>query len=124
MAYDHPVLGAFRTLLRVFLRVIRLAPLSRIIADIFRDRELGGWVKAVWILLVLALPFPGIFAYLIARRQHVAGRDIGRAPAKRSGPRSYPDESRRHQDPLLAPRQGLRARGQRRYSRSTAPARQ
>ncbi len=37
-----------------------------IFADIFR-RDISGWAKAGWIVLVVLLPFIGILAYLIAR---------------------------------------------------------
>ena len=35
--------------------------------DIFRSHDLNGWVKALWILFIIVLPFLGIFVYLIAR---------------------------------------------------------
>ncbi len=35
-------------------------------ADIFR-RNMSGWAKAGWIILMVILPFIGILAYLIAR---------------------------------------------------------
>ena len=38
-----------------------------IFADIFRRRDLSGWAKAGWILLLFILPFLGALIYLIAR---------------------------------------------------------
>jgi uncharacterized membrane protein len=38
-----------------------------IFADIFRRRDLSGWGKAGWILLLFILPFLGALIYLIAR---------------------------------------------------------
>ena len=38
-----------------------------IFADIFRRRDLSGWAKAGWILLIFILPFLGALIYLIAR---------------------------------------------------------
>jgi energy-coupling factor transporter transmembrane protein EcfT len=38
-----------------------------IFADIFRRRDLSGWAKAGWILLLFILPFIGALIYLIAR---------------------------------------------------------
>jgi hypothetical protein len=38
-----------------------------IFADILRRRDLSGWGKAAWCILVFALPFIGILVYLIAR---------------------------------------------------------
>lgn len=37
------------------------------IVDIFQREDLSGWLKAVWILVVLVLPFIGTFLYLIFR---------------------------------------------------------
>ena len=38
-----------------------------IFADILRRRDLSGWGKAGWSLLIFVLPFLGILGYLIAR---------------------------------------------------------
>jgi hypothetical protein len=38
-----------------------------IFADIFRRRDLSGWGKAGWILLLFIVPFLGALIYLIAR---------------------------------------------------------
>ncbi|MDT3395211.1 SHOCT domain-containing protein [Streptomyces sp. B1866] len=73
LAYDYPVLGAFWTVMWVFLWVLWLMVLFRVIVDILRDRETGGGQKAAWILFVLVLPLVGALVYLIAR-----GRDMGR----------------------------------------------
>jgi Phospholipase_D-nuclease N-terminal/Short C-terminal domain len=37
-----------------------------VFADILR-RDMSGWAKAGWIILILLLPFLGILIYLIAR---------------------------------------------------------
>lgn len=36
-------------------------------SDIFRRRDLSGWGKAGWILLLFVLPFIGALIYLVAR---------------------------------------------------------
>ena len=38
-----------------------------IFADIFRRRDLSGWGKAGWILLLVLVPFLGALIYMIAR---------------------------------------------------------
>src|SRR5512141_2015282 len=38
-----------------------------IFADIFRRRDLGGWAKAGWIVLIFLVPFLGALIYMIAR---------------------------------------------------------
>ena len=38
-----------------------------VFADVFRRRDLSGWAKAGWILLMFVLPFLGILVYVITR---------------------------------------------------------
>ncbi|MGE5225785.1 MAG: SHOCT domain-containing protein [Planctomycetaceae bacterium] len=38
-----------------------------IFADIFRRRDLSGWGKAGWVLLIFVVPFLGALIYMIAR---------------------------------------------------------
>jgi hypothetical protein len=46
--------------------------LITVFADVFRSRDLSGWAKALWTLLVIFLPVVGVLAYMIAR-----GKKIG-----------------------------------------------
>ena len=46
-----------------------------VFADIFR-RDMSGWAKAGWIILIVLLPFIGVLAYLIARPR-AAAPDLG-----------------------------------------------
>ena len=52
-----------------FLLVSYLSLLFFVLADIIRNREMGRWVKFVWILLLILLPFLTALAYLIAHGQ-------------------------------------------------------
>ncbi len=38
-----------------------------VFGDIFRRRDLSGWAKAGWLVLIFVLPFIGVLIYLIAR---------------------------------------------------------
>ncbi|MET8769474.1 SHOCT domain-containing protein [Streptomyces sp. NPDC004658] len=73
LAYDYPALSVFWSMLVFFLWIMWFIMLFRVLADIFRDDDLGGWGKAGWLVFVVVLPFLGVFVYLIAR-----GRDMGR----------------------------------------------
>ncbi|MHC9044171.1 PLDc N-terminal domain-containing protein [Microbacterium saperdae] len=55
-----------------------LFALFAIITDLFRDRELNGWWKALWVVFLIFLPFLTVLIYLIARGQGMAERS-GRA---------------------------------------------
>jgi len=41
--------------------------LISIIGDLFRDHELSGLAKAVWVFFLVFLPFLGVLLYLIVR---------------------------------------------------------
>jgi Phospholipase_D-nuclease N-terminal len=51
-----------------------LLVLFSVVADLFRDRETGGFAKAVWILALIVLPFLSVFIYLITRGSSMAER--------------------------------------------------
>ena len=66
-SYSYPLLGAFWTILEVFLWVLWIWVLIYVFIDIFRSRDLSGGMKALWILFVLFIPLIGVLVYLIAR---------------------------------------------------------
>jgi hypothetical protein len=45
-----------------------------ILTDLFRDRELSGWWKAGWIILLIFVPFLTALVYLIARGNGMSER--------------------------------------------------
>src|SRR5215207_1745918 len=60
----------------VYVFIAYLMVLFSIVADIFRDHSMNGWLKAVWIIFLVFFPFITALVYLIAR---------GRGMAERSG---------------------------------------
>ncbi|UOQ57827.1 PLDc N-terminal domain-containing protein [Leucobacter allii] len=52
-----------------------LFALFAIIGDLFRDRKLNGWWKALWIILLVFLPFLTALVYVIARGDGMAERN-------------------------------------------------
>ena len=66
-SYSYPLLGAFWTILEIFLWVLWIWILIYVFIDIFRSHDLSGWAKALWFLFVLFIPLIGVLAYLIAR---------------------------------------------------------
>lgn len=53
--------------LEIFLFVAWFWLLMNIVSDLFRDHEVSGVTKALWVVLVLFFPFVGVLAYLILR---------------------------------------------------------
>ena len=68
----------------VFLFVIWIWILFTIISDLFRDHEMSGWLKAVWILFLVFIPFLTALVYLIFRGSGMRDRTIeAQADAKK-----------------------------------------
>ncbi len=57
-----------------FFFVIWFWLLITIFGDLFRDHETSGGVKALWVILVILIPFLGILLYLIVRGGGMAKR--------------------------------------------------
>jgi hypothetical protein len=62
-----------------FLFIIWFWLLIAIFSDLFRDHEESGVKKALWIILLIVLPFLGILAYLIFRGHGMAARSAKQA---------------------------------------------
>ena len=60
-----------------FFFVMYLMVLFQIIGDLFRDPEVGGFAKAVWIIGLIVLPLVVALIYLIARGRGMAERQSG-----------------------------------------------
>ena len=60
--------------LSIFVFVAYLWALFAIISDLFRDRKLNGWWKALWIVLLLFIPLITALVYIIARGRGMAER--------------------------------------------------
>jgi hypothetical protein len=80
---SYPLLDVFLTMMWFFLWVLWIFLLVRVITDIFRSRDIGGWGKAGWLAFVIFLPFLGVFGYLIARGGDMADRESGKAAEAR-----------------------------------------
>jgi hypothetical protein len=59
-----------------FFFIAYLIVLFQIVADLFRDRDLSGWWKAVWIIFLIFLPVLTALVYLIARGRGMAERQV------------------------------------------------
>ena len=62
--------------LEIFFFVIWIWILITILTDLFRDHELSGWWKAVWVLFLVFIPFLTALIYLIARGSGMRDRTI------------------------------------------------
>ena len=74
--------------------------LFRIIIDIFRNQDLGGWGKSLWLIFVIVLPFLGVLIYLVARGGSMAQRDV-RQPKRRTRRHADTSNLRQARPPAL-----------------------
>ena len=69
-------------ILSTFVFVAYLLVLFQILVDLFRDHELGGGFKALWIIGLIFLPVMTALVYIVARGRGMADR--ARAAAQRA----------------------------------------
>ncbi len=73
----------------IFFFMAYLVVLFNIIGDLFRDQELSGWWKAVWVFFLIFLPALTALAYLIARGGGMARRSAAQLSQARAETDAY-----------------------------------
>ena len=79
----------FWSMLWFFLFFIWIMILFQVFGDIFRSKDLGGWSKALWSIFIIAVPYLGVFIYLIARGSKMQEHAVADAKAMDSAQRAY-----------------------------------
>ncbi len=67
---------ALLTVFEIALFVIWIWIMITILIDVFRDHELSGWGKAIWVFFLVFVPFLAALIYLIARGSGMRERAI------------------------------------------------
>ncbi|HEY7623329.1 MAG TPA: SHOCT domain-containing protein [Solirubrobacteraceae bacterium] len=81
IAADYPFLDILWTMIIFFAWVVWIWIMIVILMDVFRRRDISGWIKALWVIFLIVLPFLGALVYLIAQHDGMADRQaesIGR----------------------------------------------
>jgi hypothetical protein len=73
----------------VFVFVAYLMVLFSILGDLFRDHSVNGWVKAIWIIFLIFVPFLTALIYLIARGSGMQKRAMAQAAQMRADQDAY-----------------------------------
>ncbi|MGB7963200.1 MAG: SHOCT domain-containing protein [Propionicimonas sp.] len=73
----------------VFMFMAYLMALFSIIGDLFRDRELNGGLKAVWLIALVLVPFITALAYLIFRGAGMADRAAAQVSQNKAATDDY-----------------------------------
>ena len=72
----HMEFGQFLySLIIIFFMIVYFMMLFNIIFDIFRDHEMNGFVKAIWLIFLLFIPLLSMLVYVIARGPGMAKRN-------------------------------------------------
>ena len=61
----------------------------RCVFDMFGDRELSGWGKAGWAILLIFLPWLGALIYLIARGKSMGERQMAAVAQQQAAQEKY-----------------------------------
>ena len=89
VAASYPFMDVLWSMVIFFLVVIWIWILITVFADIFRRRDIGGGMKAVWIIFVIILPYLGVFIYLIAEGHKMAERNAEQMQSARAQQDEY-----------------------------------
>ena len=89
VAASYPFLDVLWSMVIFFMFVIWIWILISIFADIFRRRDIGGGMKAIWMIFVIVLPYLGVFIYLIAEHDGMAERSMEQMKAARAQQDDY-----------------------------------
>ena len=84
IAADYPFLNILWTMIIFFAWVAWIWILVVILIDVFRRRDESGWVKALWVIFLIVLPFIGVLVYLIANHDGMAERSAQQAKTQQA----------------------------------------
>jgi hypothetical protein len=69
--------------LAVFVFVVWFWLLIMVFSDLFRRHDISGWGKAIWVIVMIVVPYIGVFAYLISQGSGMAERNTRQAQQAR-----------------------------------------
>jgi hypothetical protein len=69
--------------LTIFAFIVWFWLLVVIFGDLFRRTDIGGWAKALWVIVVLFTSYIGVLVYLITQGRGMTRRNLEQAEASR-----------------------------------------
>jgi len=69
--------------LAIFVFIVWFWLLITVAADLFRRHDISGWVKAIWVIAWIVMPYIGVLAYLIFQGRGMAERNVQQAQQSR-----------------------------------------
>ena len=65
--------------LAIFVFIVWFWLLISVAADLFRRHDISGWIKAIWVIAWIVVPYLGVLAYLIFQGRGMAERNVQQA---------------------------------------------
>ncbi len=76
LATSYPFLEIFWTMLIFFAFIVWIWILITVLADLFRRHDTSGFMKVLWIIFIIVLPYLGVFVYLIVEHKGMTERAV------------------------------------------------
>ena len=113
LASSYHFLDVLWAMIVFFAFVIWLWILFTVLIDIFRRHDISGWVKVLWIIFIVVLPYLGVFVYLIVEHKGMSDRAIAQQQRAQSQFDDYVKSVAAQNDPTeqIAKAQKLRESG-------------
>lgn len=73
-ASSYPFLNVLWDILIIFAWILFIWIAIIAFSDLFRRRDISGWIKALWVVFIVLLPWIGVLAYLIFNHDGMAER--------------------------------------------------
>ena len=86
---SYPFLSALWLMIVFFAFVIWFWILISVFSDIFRRRDIGGGMKAIWIIFVVLFWWLGVLIYLIVEHKGMADRSMEQMKAAQAQQAEY-----------------------------------
>jgi len=69
--------------LAIFVFIVWFWLLITVASDLFRRHDISGWIKAIWVIALIVLPYISVLAYLIFQGRGMAERNVQQAQQAR-----------------------------------------
>jgi len=69
--------------LAIFVFIVWFWLLITVAADLFRRHDISGWIKALWVIAWIVVPYLGVLAHLIFQGRGMAERNVQQAQQAR-----------------------------------------
>ena len=65
--------------LAIFIFIVWFWLLITIFADLFRRHDISGWIKAIWVIALIVIPYIAVLAYVIFQGRGMSERNVQQA---------------------------------------------